>query len=247
MRKPMRGLAGVSATAMCWRGRSARSHKGPPRRYSSRMTQHLSIIVVGGGDVAARLAEGLGRAAIDAARPDLASAIAEARPDVIVHSVYDDATIVSRPLAALSDEAWREGVNRPLETAILALQAIGLAYPEAPPPIVFVGPSLAFSGGEGLSLLTAAAEGQRALMKAAARQWGKRGFRFTWIALDPIIFAPALADAKLPRSQDPNPPAIGRMPGLEDLADLLALIADPRGRALTGASLMLDGGELMLP
>ena len=84
-------------------------------------------------------------------------------------------------------------------------------------------------------------------MKSAARQWGPRGFRFTWVAVDPVLYASELKDAILPLSQDPDPLALGRAPALEDLQQLLSWLADPRAGAITGQSLALDGGELMLP
>lgn len=209
-----------------------------------------NMLLLGSGAPAARLAKALGVPWIDIGRADLAAAIAEATRDpldLILFVACSDAALRPHAFETLTDEAWRDGVDRPLELMLATLHVLGARYPFAPPPIVILGPSLAFSGADGLALLAAAAEGQRALMKSASRQWGTRGFRFTWLAIDSLLFAPDLEKAALPRSQDPDPLATGGPPSIEQLSALLSLLADPRARGLAGQSLVLDGGELMLP
>lgn len=208
------------------------------------------MLLVGTGAPAARLAKTLDAPLIDIGRDDPGAAIAEATRggvDLILFVGCPDETLRPQAFETLGDEAWREGVDRPLERMLSTLHALSALYPSDPPPIVFAGPSMALSGGDGLALLGAVAEGQRALMKSASRQLGKRGFRFTWIAIDTLLFAPELESADLPRSQDPDPLATGGPPDFGQLAALLSLLADPRAKGLIGQSLMLDGGELMLP
>jgi 3-oxoacyl-[acyl-carrier protein] reductase len=167
--------------------------------------------------------------------------------DLILFVACPDVALHPQPFETLSDEAWRDGVDRPLELMLATLHALGGLYPTDPPPIVLAGPSMALSGGDGLALLGAVAEGQRALMKSVSRQMGARGFRFTWVAIDTLLFAPELESADLPKSQDPDPLATGGPADIGQLAALLSLLADPRAKGLIGQSLALDGGELMLP
>jgi len=207
------------------------------------------MLLLGIGAPAARLARALDARLVDIGRDDARDAIAEAAPgvDLILFVACPDGTLRPRAFESLADEAWREGVDRPLELMLSTLHALSALYPADPPPMVFAGPSMALSGADGLALLGAVAEGQRALMKSAARQLGQRGFRFTWIAIDTLLFAPELEGAQLPSSQDPDPLATGGGADAGQLAALLSLLADPRAKGLIGQSLALDGGELMLP
>lgn len=208
------------------------------------------MLLLGTGGAAVRLADALGATLIDADRNDLDEAL-EARAkdgvDLILFVACPDIVLRPRAFETLSDMDWREGVDQPLEILLRTFHAVGRCYPEAPPPIVLAGPSMALAGGDELALLAAASEGQRALMKSASRQWGKRGFRFTWIAIDTLLFAPEIEGAALPKSQDPDPLATGGPPTFEQLSALLCLLADPRARGMIGQTLILDGGELMLP
>jgi len=208
------------------------------------------MLLLGIGAPAARLAQALDAALIDIGRDDLHGAIAEATRsgvDLILFVACPDVALRPQAFESLGDEAWRDGVDRPLELMLSTLHALSTLYPSDPPPTVFAGPSMALSGGDGLALLGAVAEGQRALMKSAARQMGKRGFRFTWLAIDNLLFAPELESADLPKSQDPDPLATGSAVDASQIAALLSLLADPRAKGLIGQSLALDGGELMLP
>lgn len=212
--------------------------------------ERTNMLVLGIGAPAARLAKALDAPLIDIGRDDPGEAVAEATRrgvNLILFVGCPDGALRPQPFEALSDTQWSEGVDRPLELMLSTLHALSARYQVDPPPVVFAGPSMALSGSDGLSLLAAVAEGQRALMKSAARQMGKRGFRFTWIAIDTLLFAPELQGAELPKSQDPDPLATGSAADVGQLMALLSLLADPRAKGIIGQSLVLDGGELMLP
>jgi 3-oxoacyl-[acyl-carrier protein] reductase len=212
--------------------------------------ERTNMLLLGIGAPAARLAKALDAPLIDIDRGDIGPAIGEGTRggvDLILFVACPDETLRSQAFESLSDAQWREGVDRPLELMLSTLHALSELYPSDPPPIVLAGPSMALSGGDGLAMLAAVAEGQRALMKSASRQMGQRGFRFTWVAIDSLLFAPELESADLPKSQDPDPLAIGGPADIGQLASLLSLLADPRAKGMIGQSLMLDGGELMLP
>ncbi|GAC1572411.1 MAG: hypothetical protein NVS3B5_01260 [Sphingomicrobium sp.] len=212
--------------------------------------ERTNMLLLGTGAPAARLAKALDAPLLDIDRDGLAFTLDKMTRepvDLILFAACPDVALRSRSFESLSDEEWRDGVDRPLELMLSALHALSARYPSAPPPIVFVGPSMALSGADGLALLAAGAEGQRALMKSASRQMGERGFRFTWLALDSLLFAPELTGAALPLSQDPDPLATGSSPSVSQISELLSLLADTRANGIIGQSLVLDGGELMLP
>ena len=116
--------------------------------------------------------------------------------------------------------------------------------------VVVVGPSTALVGAAGLVPLLTLAEGQRSLVKSAARQWGRHGMRLNWVGVAPQRYAPMLADAPVPMVPElgPPPPALGRVPEPRaELADVIAWLGSEGARGITGASFNLDGGDWMVP
>ena len=85
-----------------------------------------------------------------------------------------------------------------------------------------------------------AAEGMRSLAKSAARQWGERGITVNCVA-PPL----GLLGADTPAAVDR--PALGRAPTVEDLAHAIAVLASDAARSITGATIPVDGGVVMLP
>jgi NAD(P)-dependent dehydrogenase (short-subunit alcohol dehydrogenase family) len=116
--------------------------------------------------------------------------------------------------------------------------------------VVLVGPSTALVGAAGLVPLLTLAEGQRSLIKSAARQWGRHGMRLNWVGVAPRHYAPMLAEAPVPAVPElgPPPPALGRVPEPStDVADVIAWLGSEGARGITGASFNLDGGDWMVP
>lgn len=126
------------------------------------------------------------------------------------------------------------------------LQALRQAYPQNL-TIVVLGPQIALTGSAGMAALSAAMEGQRSLAKVAARDWGQAGVRVHWVGVDPASLSPAFEGWDLPVKPDLVPKALGAAPGLAEVARLLPLLASADAQALTGASLLCDGGGWMVP
>jgi len=232
------------------------------------------FIIAHGPVVAAGLAEGLhaggARVAVltDAARPlpagitaiptgfdsrssiesALDAAVAAAgRPSCIIHAAAPAAALRSASVADLAYPHWRTDCLGALKASFLTLQACFTQFRDHGTRILMVGPALSLVGAEGLVPLTTAIEGQRALAKSAARQWGRQGIIVNWLAVASTVFAPALAEANLPRPVSPEPLALGAAPELADLVPLIFALAGPAGAVLAGATLCLDGGEVMTP
>lgn len=170
-------------------------------------------------------------------------------PALIVYSDVPAAGLRPRAFAEVDTPFWQQAFQQVLLRSLHTLQAVRAVLAGRPASLVMVGPSLGLVGAAGQVPLSALVEGQRALLKSAARQCGAQNLRLNWLALSPAVFAPELADAELPLVPELGPPPLplGRAPDIEhDAAALLGFLGAP-GNALTGATLNLDGGEWMLP
>ena len=146
----------------------------------------------------------------------------------------------------LSSPALDEAIGAHLFFKCENLQKVA-AFKARGTRILLVGPALSLVGAEGLVPLSTALEGQRALAKSAARQWGSHGIVINWLAVASTVFAPELAEAKLPRPVSPEPLALGDAPTLAGIVPLIFAMADRAGAVLAGATQCLDGGEVMTP
>jgi len=151
--------------------------------------------------------------------------------DVVVHVVTGDLDEVL--LADLTLEAWDRRCDLPIRDAIDVAQAAHARMAGRGGRIVFVTPSLGLTGAAGLVPLATAAEGVRSLAKTAARQWGPDGIRVSCVArrvAGPVVAIPTFED-----------------PGVEDVAGAIALLASDEASGVTGATLVVDGGTVLVP
>lgn len=177
-------------------------------------------LILGGGDAAASLAQALNA---DGLAGD-SDAV-----DLVVIPVLDPLRLAAASLADDDLSAWRSRCEGPLSSVRDGLQE---AYRRLRPQggvVVVVVPTLCMTGAAGLTAYAAAAEGARALAKAVARAWAVDGIRVNCVAVE----AAALhGDAETFRLS---------------VAPLVALLASGDAKGLAGATLVADGGELMLP
>lgn len=169
-------------------------------------------------------------------------------PDLAVISVLPDCALPCRPLAELSANAWRAAAVDGLRAAMHLLRALGPVMKPRGGAIVLVGPSLSLVGCPELVALSTLLEGQRGMVKSVARQWGSTGVTLNWLAVAPRALSPHFDAAPLAAKPDAVSVALGAPSDLRtQVAPFLAFLASPAGRAMTGATLMLDGGEWMVP
>ena len=168
--------------------------------------------------------------------------------DALVLAIGNDQSRQARAFVSLSPEQWRAACLGPLRTSRHCLQAAWRTLAGEPASIVVVGPNFSLTGAGGLAALSVLSEGQRAMMKSAARQWGAEGIRLNWLGLDAQVFDAHLANAALPLSPEmgPPPPALGFAPGITTgVEHTIAMLIG--ATAITGASIPVDGGVWMVP
>ena len=134
-------------------------------------------------------------------------------------------------LVTLDADEWVRATEDPMRRALHVLQAAHGCLRDSGGRIVVLLPSSVMTGAPGAAGWAAAAEGYRALAKAAARAWGAEG-----IAVQCVLVP---AGAERPGLQ---PPALAETP---QLAPVLAAMLDERLDAVTGLTLAVDGGVWM--
>ena len=171
-------------------------------------------------------------------------------PSLVVLALMPNSSLLPAALDEMDAAAWRQCCHVPLKQSLFALQACQDVLQDQPVALVGLGPTVGLVGAPRLTALCAALEGQRALFKAVARQWGARGVTANWIAIAPVVFAPRLAQAELPQVPELGPPPLplGKPPGLRnEVAAAAWFFATKAGRTVTGTTITLDGGEWMVP
>jgi 3-oxoacyl-[acyl-carrier protein] reductase len=186
------------------------------------------------------------RAALEAAFVEAAQAVGA--PDQVVVSVLPLVALRPGPISALDADAWRASCDAAMKGVLYALQASFALMQGRGGSIVVVGPSLSLPGAPQLVALSTAVEGQRGLVKSSARQWGRHGITVNWIAAAPRALSPAFNGLPLAVKPDPVMVALGRPMALAaEIAPVIAFLGSPAGRAMTGSTLLVDGGEWMVP
>jgi len=216
-----------------------------------------TALIVGADDPADSIAAGLEAASWDVHR--LAdddqewtdTTIAEALPgldraDLVVHARYPAPAREPTLLMDLSAEDWHQRADEPLDAAIRVARCAHPLLAATSGTIVFLVPLMASAGGEGFAPMATAAEGIRLLAKSLAKTWGHDGIRAHAITLDPTAFLErSIADGMAEANSLHDPP-LGRIPDLEnEVAPIVAALTSDDFTALTGASLVVDGGLWM--
>jgi NAD(P)-dependent dehydrogenase (short-subunit alcohol dehydrogenase family) len=188
------------------------------------------------------------RATVDQALAAAATAVG--KPQLLVLSLVPRELMKSTAIADLPAQFWTDSLHTAAISTIYALQAAHDLLAQAGGAIVFVGPAMSLVGASGLCALSTLLESQRSLAKSAARQWGQRAIRVHWVGLGVAGNYMDLESTKLPVGPElgPPPPALGRVPTADSgVAELIALLAADGASALTGSTLVVDGGEWMVP
>ena len=169
-------------------------------------------------------------------------------PGLVVVSAMPLAALAAADIVTLSDDRWRASCGAAMKSVLYALQASHTHLSARGGSVVVIGPSLSLAGAPQLVPLSTAIEGQRGLVKSTARQWGRLGLTVNWIAAAPRGLSSLFDALPLPVKPDPVPVALGRPLDLaSEIVPVLEFLGSAAGRAMTGATLVLDGGEWMVP
>lgn len=215
-----------------------------------------SVVVTGDGPLADGLLDGLdalGIAAVplectfeseDAVRAALAAADARLRGiDQVVHTWLAPGVVEPHRFVDLADDEWADGCERSLAAAWWLTRASAEPLRASAGSLVFVVPTLGMAGAAEFTMLAAVAEGVRVLAKACGRQWGVDGVTVNTVAAAPHHWVDDDTAEALTRAISLSTPAFGNAGGIaDDLAPLVALLADPDAHFLTAATLVADGG-----
>jgi NAD(P)-dependent dehydrogenase (short-subunit alcohol dehydrogenase family) len=183
-----------------------------------------------------RLTAGGAEAAFRKAASDLGD------PRLIVHAAPAERRIEPGPLADIGPESWDAGCEAVLREAIWCAMAARATLARSGGRLVFVLPVAQLAGVDGEVPYGAALEGLRGLAKSAARQWGSDGVTVNCLAIQTDNHEGS--GASLSRWT----PALGRtIDGRADVAPLISLLADEAAGVVTGATIVLDGGMVMVP
>jgi len=169
-------------------------------------------------------------------------------PDQVVASILAPAALRPCAIHELSDDAWQLACRDAMKGLLHVLQAAFAHMGERGGSVVAIGPALSLAGAGQLVALSAAVEGQRGLVKSTARQWGRRGLTVNWVAVAPHAMSPLFEGLPLPLKPDPVMVAFAQRPALDDgIAGVIQFLGSAAGKAMTGATVMADGGEWMVP
>ncbi len=151
------------------------------------------------------------------------------------------------PLVDYDPSAWSRDCNKLIRRTLFSLQAAQPLMRARGGGIVGLGPSASLAGVGDCVALTTAIEGQRTLIKSAARQWSSSGIAVNWIAIEAEQLLPGLAGLAGLHRMDASsrrlaPPRLGA-----GVAAVAAMLASKSGRVLAGQTLAVDGAEWMMP
>lgn len=146
-------------------------------------------------------------------------------------------------LASLEEKDWERLAEEPITEFLHLLQGAS-SHLSPGSSVALIAPSLVLVGAPHVVGWTAAAEGQRSLLRVAARRWGSRGVSLNCVAVPAHI----LCGAPAPLDRAGGPPAsLGRQPTMDgEVAAVVAHLASMTG-SVTGATVAVDGGSWMTP
>ncbi|MDQ5838071.1 MAG: glucose 1-dehydrogenase [Acidobacteriota bacterium] len=165
------------------------------------------------------------------------------RLDVLVNAA---GTTADAPLWEMTEEQWRRVLDVNLKGAFSYTQAVARVFrARRAGRVVNVASIEALRGRFGLANYAASKAGLVALTRSSAAELGR--FNVNVNAVAPGFIRTPLVE-RLPekiRERAVAESALGRMGEPEDVAHAVAFLASERARHITGAVLVVDGGQLL--
>ncbi len=172
------------------------------------------------------------------------SAKEHGRAAVSVYAYIDPEALTPRPVVELSLKEWDRLAEAPIRSILWWIQNSAAQMVGHGGRIVSITPTVAIEGAIGLAALATAGEGQRGLIKSAARHWGDAGITANIVAPAVWELSPALDGTDAGRNVPSIPIADNR---LREVANAVMVFASPYASRLTGVTINADSGALMSP
>ncbi|MGQ4808796.1 putative 2,4-dienoyl-CoA reductase [Candidatus Entotheonellaceae bacterium PAL068K] len=166
------------------------------------------------------------------------------RIDVLVNNAAGSFLVAARKI---TPKGWQSVIDTTLNGTFYCSQAVGARMIEqGGGKIINIGATLHFKGSPGLLAPAAAKAGVEALTKTLALEWAKFNILVNAIAPGPIstegadrhLWSNQAFHARVQRGVP-----LGRFGRPEDIAHMAIYLASPAGDYITGATMVVDGGE----
>jgi NAD(P)-dependent dehydrogenase (short-subunit alcohol dehydrogenase family) len=176
-------------------------------------------------------------AAVDSAAAELGGL------DALIVAYVPDAARKPVPMKEMTEEHFFAVWEQTMRATLFTFQA---AYPHMKRGgggrLVAIVPAMALSGAPEYSATAAAAEGQRLLMKSAARQWGPDGITANTVVVATSLLLPGVSDFEFSLAER----ALGSVGDpFSDIAPVVTLLCGEGSHFLTGTTLFCEGGLWM--
>ena len=203
--------------------------------------------------------------ALDVREPERVKAVVEevraahGRVDLLVNNAAGNFYV---PSEAMTPNAWKSVIDIDLSGTFFCSQAVmPVMKAQGGGRIVSISMTLHYRGWPMMAHATAAKAGIDALTRTLAVEWAPHGIRVNAIAPGPIptegvrkAFAPPASGGGVPdlfgadtekalRSYAKRTIPLGRFGDPRDIAQMVAFLASPAGEWITGAIMVVDGGE----
>lgn len=166
------------------------------------------------------------------------------RIDVLVNNAAGSFLAAARKI---TPRGWQSVIDTTLNGTFYCSQAVGRHMIEqGGGKIINITATLHFKGAPGLVAPTAAKAGVEAMTKTLALEWAKFNVLVNAIAPGPIRTEGAdrnLWSNETFRAMVKRGVPLGRFGQPEDIANMAVYLASPAGDYITGATMVVDGGE----
>ena len=162
----------------------------------------------------------------------------------VVIVVDADPGVGPTDVADISAQDWHRLAGAPMKRTLQALQGAWATMSGRGGRIVLVVPTIGMVGAPHLVPLTTSVEGIRAMAKSAARQWASAGIVLNMISAPLHLFARGVHGS----ASHLTPPAVPDDDFLtESVVATSLFLLETEACHLVGATLVVDGGAVMLP
>ena len=166
------------------------------------------------------------------------------RLDVLVNNAAGSFLSAARKI---TPKGWQSVIDTTLNGTFYCSQAVGLRMIEqGGGKIINITATLHFKGSPGMIAPTAAKAGVEAMTKTLALEWAKFNILVNAIAPGPIHTEGAdrhLWSDQAFHDMVKRGVPLGRFGCAEDIANMAVYLASPAGNYITGATMVIDGGE----